>query len=119
MMSLPTNETLSAWLQDRLPPNEKTFPEIVQAYIASPDRARFRLTLAHVEKEAEVYNKLAETLLLYHANLIQEDDQARTIRRAYQHYIVNTDGPIPLGKGRMHLMSLHGPVSTRTCSTLR
>ena len=61
MTRLPTNETLPIWLQDRLPPNEKTFSEIAQTYIASPDRARFLLTLAHVEKGAEVYNKLAET----------------------------------------------------------
>jgi triacylglycerol lipase len=110
----PTLETLPNWLSGKLPPTEASFADIVQAYLAFPAPAHFLLTLNLLEKDVEVYeefsrgvviqpqpfNKLAETLLLHHDVFQRVADQpaemAHAVRRAYQHYIINTDGPIPL-----------------------
>jgi pimeloyl-ACP methyl ester carboxylesterase len=108
--NFPGPEQLSAWLADRLPPNEKAFSEIVRAYIAHSDKNAFLWTLAALEKEVELYDskkrqpvtkqvdfrKLAETLLLFTDILLNDGDQANTIRQLHQHYIINTEGPIPL-----------------------
>jgi Lipase (class 3) len=57
------------------------------------DRVLFFRTLASLENQR--FKKVAETLLLYfYDNSIEEADQTHTIHRAYQHYIVNTDGPL-------------------------
>jgi len=87
----PETENLQLWLNDRFPPTELTFREIVLAYVSHPKKEGFLLTLAALN-----FQKLAETLLLFTDMLMQESDQERHIRQAHQHYIVNTDGPIPL-----------------------
>ena len=110
-MDPPAKETLSAWLSERLPPGEAAFSEIARAYIAFPRPAFFLQTLTHLEKEVDVYEggrvvtrpltfmKLAETLLLHQQVFVRHsaaEPGEQAIRRAYLHYIVNTDGPIPL-----------------------
>jgi thioesterase domain-containing protein len=112
-MASSGEDALPAWLDEGLPPTETSFAAIVDAYLASTSRPRFLLALTRLEKEVEVpavfgrglareartFGKLAETLLLFQDALEPGADRARAIRRAYQHYIVNTDGPIPVHPG--------------------
>lgn len=111
-MNGPDDATLPSWLAERLPPGEADFAAIAGAFIAHPARARFLLTVNSLEKDVDVhaksggntttrretFKKLAETLLLFEDALLQVFPAARvrTVRSAYQHYIINTDGPIPL-----------------------
>jgi hypothetical protein len=109
---------MAAWLAERLPPSEAGFAEIARAFVAAPsaaDRSRFLLTLNGLKKDVEVpdpfgggfstqragFQKLAETLLLFEQALqgvtaAPQEQQTQMLRRAYQHYIINTDGPITL-----------------------
>jgi hypothetical protein len=112
-MAHPGDEALTAWLGQRLPPTESDFAAIVEAYLASPTRPRFLQALTRLEKDVDVpapfggglatesgtFAKLAETLLLFQQALEPAAGRARAVRRAYQHYIVNTDGPIPMRPG--------------------
>jgi hypothetical protein len=112
-MAHPNDDASTSWLLKRLPPTESDFAAIAEAYLASTARPRFLLALTGLEKDVDVpalfggglateprtFGKLAETLLLFQQALDPAADRARAVRRAYQHYIVNTDGPIPLRPG--------------------
>lgn len=112
-MTIPSQPALSAWLRTQLPPALAKFTDLARRYLKleAPDRASFLRTLAGLETEVSPggglgilnwgrpqkrdYRKLAETLLLFEDLL----DKADGLRRAYQHYLINTDGPIPLNEG--------------------
>jgi thioesterase domain-containing protein len=112
-MATPPDRTLRAWLDERLPPSEAGFSSLVDAYLASANRARILRELTRLRKEVDVpapfgggldtqprtFEKLAETLLLFEEALDPAAGRATAVRRAYQHYIVNTDGPIPMQAG--------------------
>ena len=102
-----------------LPPTDATFPKIVSLYINSANKNAFLKQVANHTKEVDVeegfefkngrlvfnkeprgFEKLAETLLLFHDQLVNDDaNREDQINHAYRHYIINTNGPIPLAEG--------------------
>lgn len=104
-----------------LPPSESTIAELINLYLNHDNKAQFLMALATYEKEVAVapedlsptgsgehwlpnssvvkvkdFVKLAESLLLFERLLLNEQDRLLAVRRVYQHYCINTDGPIPL-----------------------
>lgn len=106
-------------LDPLLPPSDTTFPQIVSLYINSDDKNNFLNQVAAHKKEVEIeegfvfrdgrlifpkaeqtFEKLAETLLLFHDRLVNDEAHREDyIDHAYRHYIINTNGPIPLAEG--------------------
>ncbi len=99
---------LSPTFDELLPPTQSTISDLVKLYREQADKAQFLLALAQYKKEVAVpyyeeayyeerdFSKLAESMLLFDSMLTSGADQAMAVRRLYQHYCVNTDGPIPL-----------------------
>lgn len=92
-MTHPTPTTLTNWLSDTLRPlDDVLFAHIAESYLAYEDKTAFLGALyAH---DAKRYAPLAETLMLYTDAMLNATDRAYAIRRANQHYYINTDGPI-------------------------
>lgn len=106
-------------LDPLLPPTDTTFPEIVSLYAGSADKKAFLKQVAAHKKEVEIedgfmfrddrlifrkapqtFEKLAETLLLFHDRLVKKEAHGEDhVNHAYRHYIINTNGPIPLAEG--------------------
>ncbi|MEM8485427.1 MAG: lipase family protein [Bacteroidota bacterium] len=99
---------LSGTFDELLPPTASTISDLVKLYLEQADKPQFLMALAHHKKEVAVpyyeeayyeerdFTKLAESMLLFDNMLTNGPDQAKAVRRLYQHYCVNTDGPIPL-----------------------
>lgn len=98
-MTALTTETLPQWFDDILatPPDEESFHRIATEFMMFDNKPQFFLTLYQFNDQQ--YKKLAETLLLYQQKLTDSDDTDLAIRNAHQHYIVNTNGDIPMKEG--------------------
>ncbi|MEL6527166.1 MAG: hypothetical protein AAFQ07_15795 [Chloroflexota bacterium] len=104
MEAILANATdIERWLDTMLAvaPDEARFAQIANVFVKHPDDVLFLGVLARYENtpegylEAQSWQDLAETLLLYETRL--RVSVTATVSEAYLHYVVNTSAPIPVG----------------------
>ncbi|MEL6310231.1 MAG: hypothetical protein AAFQ52_18980, partial [Chloroflexota bacterium] len=101
MEAILANATdIERWLDTMLAvaPDEARFAQIANVFVKHPDDVLFLGVLARYENtpegylEAQSWQDLAETLLLYETRL--RVSVTATVSEAYLHYVVNTSAPI-------------------------